>query len=170
MPRGIELLTLDSVTQARSTIRKADVRVCKVDQKLGLVFGYAIVCKTRDPKTGALVDYYDDGSLDEEDSKVYSDHIPEDEMLLASSEFMKSARVATEMHARDDVDEPLPSGTVVHSFPLTSDIAKSLGIVPEMTGWLVAMKPEPAMLAKFASGELTQFSIGGDAYRQKATS
>lgn len=155
------------VAQQRATIRKADVRVCKVDTKLGLVFGYAIICKTRDPKSGAYVDYYDDGSVDDEDEKVYSDHISEAEMLAATSAFMKSARVATEMHAHDANDEPIQAGTVVHSFPLTSDIAKQLGIVPEMTGWLVAMQPEPAQLKKWVSGELTQFSIGGGAYRQK---
>jgi hypothetical protein len=156
------------VAQERISIQKARAKVCKVDTKLGLVFGYAIVCKVRDPKTGSFVDYYDDGSWDEDDEKVYSDHISEEEMLKATSEFMKSARIATEMHAHDENDQPIQAGTVVHSFPLTTDIAKSLGIKAEQTGWLVAMQPEPQQLAKWASGELTQFSIGGGAYRQKA--
>lgn len=155
------------MAQKRATIQKADVRVCKVDAKLGLVFGYAIICKTRDQKTGAYVDYYDDGSVDDEDSKIYSDHISETEMLAATSEFMKSARVSTEMHDRDANDEPVVDGTVVHSFPLTTDIAKQLGITAELTGWLVAMQPSPTQLKKWISGELTQFSIGGGAYRHK---
>ena len=157
------------MTQPRVVIQKARARVCKVDAKLGLVFGYAIICKVRDPKSGNFVDYYDDGSVDEEDDKVYSDHISEEEMLAATSEFMKSARVATEMHGRDENDQPVQAGTVVHSFPLTTDIAKQLGIKAEMTGWLVAMQPEPAQLKKWVAGELTQFSIGGGAYRHKET-
>ena len=52
-------------------------------------------------------------------------------------------------------------GTVVFAFPLTSDIAKSLGISTGQTGLIVGMKPEPALLAKYMSGEYSGFSIGG---------
>lgn len=135
-------------------VRKIEVQVCKVDQKLGLVFGYAIVCKVDGN------DYYDSGSLDE-DGQVYRDHIPEQDMLEAVTDFMRDARVAKVQH------EGGQRGLVVHSFPLTTDIAKALDISPRMTGWLVAMQPDPDMLAKFASGELTGFSIGGTGRRQK---
>jgi hypothetical protein len=135
-------------------IRKIEVSVCKVDKRLGLVFGYAIVCKVDGE------DYYDLGSYDEATEQVVSDHISEDEMLVAVTDFMKSARVAKEMHTGDQ------RGGVVHSFPLTTDIAKALGIVAKTTGWLVAMQPDPDMLAKFESGELTGFSIGGAGQRE----
>ncbi len=137
-------------------IRKVEVSVCKVDTKLGLVFGFALICKVDGE------DYYDQGSADDK-GDVFADHISESEMLVAVTDFMKSARVAREMH------DGGPRGGVVHSFPLTSEIAASLGITTKMTGWLVAMQPDAEMLAKFESGELTGFSIGGRARREKET-
>ena len=143
-------------------------KICKVDVKQGLVFGFAIVCKVRD-ESGAMVDYYDEGSVDEADGKVYSDHISEEEMLVAASDFMKSARVHTADHAREaDEETPVSSGTVLHSLPLTTDLLKSLGMTSPFTGWLVAVAPDAPTLAKWASGELQQFSIGGGGRRQKA--
>jgi len=143
-------------------------KLCKVDVKQGLVFGFAIVCKIRDEKTGAMVDYYDEGSVDP-DGLIYSDHISEEEMLAAATDFMKSAeRPHTADHAREADDEtPVSSGGVVHSLPLTSDLLKSLGMTSPFTGWLVAVKPDAPTLAKWASGELQQFSIGGGGARQK---
>lgn len=116
-------------------------KVSGVDKGLGLVFGWGIVCKD---ETGA--DYTD----------VQGNHIPEAAMVHATTDFMKSERMAGEMHSRMD------AGTVVHSFPLTAEIAKAMGIETKKTGWMIAMAPDPAMLAKFASGELTGFSIGGE--------
>lgn len=135
-------------------IRKIEVAVCKVEKRLGLVFGYAIICKVDGE------DYYDLGSYDEATGQVVSDHISEDEMIAAVTDFMKSARVAKEMHAGDQ------RGGVLHSLPLTTDIAKALGLEAKMTGWIVAMQPDADMLAKFESGELTGFSIGGAGSRE----
>jgi hypothetical protein len=56
--------------------------VLKVDDSLGLVLGWAIICK----KDGA--DYYD----------LQDDHIPEASMLSAAVDFMQNSRVAKEMH------------------------------------------------------------------------
>lgn len=150
-------------------LAKVQVQVVKTDSKLGLVFGYAIVCKTRNAD-GELEDYYDTGSYDDTDDTVYSDHITEEAMLAGVTEFMKSQRIATDEHERDgdgDDAKPVASGVVVHSFPLTADIATALGITVEKTGWLVAMQPEAAMLKRFVDGDLRQFSIGGKAVRQK---
>lgn len=113
--------------------------VVKVDESLGLVFGFAIVSK----KDGA--DYYD----------LQDDHIPEDAMLKASLDFMENSRVAKEMHSGEQ------AGNVVFAFPLTTDIAAAVDIVTKQTGLLIAMRPAPGMLAKFKSGEFTGFSIGG---------
>ena len=119
--------------------------IAKVDEQLGLVLGYAIVC--------------------EEDGESYfdlqGDHIPEDAMLKAWLDFAANSRIAREMHSGEQ------AGSVVGSFPLTSDIAKSLGISPRKTGLLIAMRPGPDMLAKFRSGELTGFSIGGARIRDE---
>lgn len=149
----------------QSNLRKVEVTVLKTDAKLGLVFGFAIVCKVKNTD-GAFEDYYDSGSYDEDLDAVYSDHIPEQVMLESVTEFMKSQRVATEDHERDDNDQPVQKGVVVHSFPLTEDIAKSLGIETDKTGWLVAMQPTAEVFKRFESGELNQFSIGGGAIRK----
>ena len=116
------------------------VPVLKVDESLGLVFGWAIVCK----QDGA--DYFD----------LQDDHIPEASMLKASADFMASARVARQMHAGE------AAGTVVFAFPMTSDIAKAFGVETKTTGLMIALKPDDkAMLDKFRDGTYTGFSIGG---------
>lgn len=118
----------------------------KVDEELGLVFGFAIVCnKDGEP-------YYD----------LHNDHIPEDSMLTAATDFMLKSRVAGEMHERDENRNPITKGTVVFCFPLTTEVAKSLNIKTQMTGLLIAMKPDDkAIVEKFKTGEYTGFSIGG---------
>lgn len=113
--------------------------IAKVDAKLGLVFGYAIVCKINGK------DYYD----------LQGDHIPEEAMLDASIEYMAGSRVAKEMHEGAD------AGQVVFAFPLTADLAKALNIAAPQTGLLVGMKPTPEVFTKFVSGEYRGFSIGG---------
>lgn len=144
-----------------TNVRKIEVSVCKTDTKLGLVFGYALICAQKNA-AGEFEPYFDTGSYDD-DGTLIRDHVSEDEMLQAVTSFMEEARVAKEQH------DGGPRGTVVHSFPLTSEIAKALNIDAQMTGWLVAMKPDPEMLAKFADGSLTGFSIGGQARREKVT-
>jgi cation transport regulator ChaB len=124
-----------------------DLHVVKVDPSLGLVFGWAIVCKRKGE------DYYD-LNVDRDGTRV-PEHITEQAMLESSSDFMQHYRVAKDMHTGDQ------QGTVVFAFPLTTDIAKAMGIQTDTTGLLVAMKPNPELLGKFASGELKGFSIGG---------
>lgn len=116
-----------------------NVEICKVDEDLGLVFGMAIICK----EFGK--DYFD----------VQGDHIPEDSMLEAATNFMLHSRVVKHMHSGEQ------AGTVVFAFPLTQEIAQSMDIVAKKTGLLIAIKPEEEMLTKFRTGELTGFSIGG---------
>lgn len=113
--------------------------VAKVDESLGLVMGFGIICK-QDGEP-----YFD----------LQNDHIPEDSMLKAALDFMENSQVAKEMHKGD------PCGSVVFAFPLTDEIAKAFGIQTKTTGLMIAMKPEPAMLKRFRDGELTGFSIGG---------
>jgi len=114
-------------------------QIVKVDSELGLVFGFAIVSNVDGEP------YFD----------VQGDHIPEDAMLKAATEFMENSRVAKEMHAGDQ------KGSVVFAFPLTTDIAKSLDITSKQTGLLIAMRPSEEVLAKFKDGVYTGFSIGG---------
>ena len=116
--------------------------VAKVAEEHGLVFGWAIVCTEKGE------DHYD----------LHKDHIPEDVMLASTTEFMEDVRVAKEMHFGDE------KGIILHSMPLTKEIAKAFGIETEKTGWMIAAKPTPEVLSKFASGEYTGFSIGGEAH------
>lgn len=119
------------------SIRKATV--AKVDESLGLVFGWGMVC------TEKGVDHYD----------TQGDHIPDEVMVASTSDFMQKSRAAHDMHLG------IPHGEIVHSFPLTADIAEKMGIVCEKTGWMVAMKPSTAVLAKYLDGTYTGFSVGG---------
>ena len=117
--------------------------VFKVDEGLGLVFGWAIVCKE------AGTDYFD----------VQGDHIPEDAMLKAAADFMADHRVAKEMHAGDQV------GKYVFAWPMTAEIAKAMGIQTEKTGLMVAAKFSPGVLAKFNSeggSQVTEVKDGKD--------
>jgi hypothetical protein len=124
--------------QAKPTAKYAEV--LKVDESLGLVLGWAIVCK-RD-----ACDYFD----------LQDDHIPESSMLASAVDFMQNSRVAKEMHGGDAV------GSVVFAFPLTTDIAKAFGIETKTTGLMIAIKPDSDdMLIKFRDGTFTGFSIGG---------
>ena len=79
--------------------------VLKVDESLGLVMGYAIVC------TDAGEPYFD----------KQGDHVPEDAMLKASCDFMQHSRVARDMHSGAD------QGTVVFAWPITTEVAKAFG-------------------------------------------
>ena len=115
--------------------------VTKVNSDLGLVFGYAIVSKIDGDE------YYD----------LQGDHIPETVMLEAAHEFMKGDRTALEMHDGE------PVGKIVFAYPMTEDIAKSLGITVQKTGLIIGMEPNNEVLSKFDSGEYTGFSIGGSA-------
>ncbi len=114
--------------------------VVKVDDTLGLVMGYAIVCcEDGEP-------YFD----------LQGDHVPEDSMMKAALDFMEHSQVAKEMHSGDR------AGTVVFAWPMTDDVAKAFGILTRKTGLMIAIKPgDNDMLEKFQLGELTGFSIGG---------
>lgn len=124
--------------------RFVKAEVAKVDEALGLVFGWAIVCTEKG----------------EDHIDLQHDHIPEGVMVEAATDFMENARVAKEMHSGEQV------GVIVHSFPLTDDIAKAMGIQTEKTGWMVAMKPNPDVLQKFKDRNYTGFSIGGECERE----
>lgn len=123
-----------------SNALRLTVPIEKLDDELGIVFGWAIVSK----RDGA--DYYD----------LQGHHIPESVMAKAVTEFMKNERVAKEMHDGGE------RGKVVHSAVLTTDIAKSGGITVTQTGWFVGVAPDAELLAKFKSGEVKEFSIGGE--------
>ena len=126
----------------------ASSEIMKVDTGLGLVFGFAIVCK----KDGE--DYYD-LNIDKGSGRRVPEHITEEAMLKGAADFAETARPGNEMHDGED------TGTYVFLFPLTTEIAKALDITTTRTGLLVAYKPTPEVLKKFADGTYTGFSMEG---------
>lgn len=115
-------------------------KVLKVDESLGLVMGYAIVCAE------AGEPYFD----------LQGDHIPEDSMMKAALDFMENSQLASEMHTGEN------AGSVVFAFPLTTEVAKAFDLDTPRTGLMIAIRPNDSMMAKFKSGELSGFSIGGE--------
>lgn len=137
----------------RSNAMKAET-VLKVDESLGLVFGWAIVCK----EDG--VDHFD----------TQGDHIPEEVMLKAAADFMgEIERVGADMHVWDQDGKPIKTGAVVFAWPMTEDIAKAMGFSGRNTGLMIAYKPDsPELLKRFRDGVYTGFSIGGSATKVSA--
>lgn len=112
----------------------------KYNKKLGLIFGWAIISKM-------------DG---EEYFDLQGDHIPEDAMLEAATEFMLKRRTMKLMHQGE------AKGEVVFAWPLTEETAKAMGIETNTTGLMIAVKPTSKKLIEAAeNGELQGFSIGG---------
>lgn len=115
-------------------------QVIKVSDELGVVFGWAIICKIDG------VPYFD----------VQGDHIPEASMLEAAVDFMVSSRVLGDMHQKAE------GGNVVFAFPMTAEIAAAYGISTKQSGLMIGVKPaNPETLEKFRDGTYTGFSIGG---------
>lgn len=119
-------------------------RVAKVDESLGLVMGWGLICTENGQP------YYD----------AHNDHLPEAEMLKAATKFMRTKRAAKIMHEGADV------GQVVFAFPVLGDVFKAMDLPgPTRTGLIIAWAPDDrALLNKFLSQEWTGFSFGGDAY------
>ena len=132
-----------------TNIEKKDgaLRKAHIDQELGLVFGFAVVCKHNGQP-------YFDRQLGD-DGKPFPDHIPEGSMLEASLDFAKNSRAAGDMH--ESIQE---GGSVPFMIPLTSDLRKFI-IENDTTGLLIGMAPNAEVLAKFKSGDYSGFSIGG---------
>lgn len=133
--------------------------IAKAHRGLGIVFGWAIACNV--------------------DGKPYLDlqkhHIPEKSMLEEAAVFMEGDRVGGEQHRKeiqpDGSEEIIKRGKVVFAFPLTTEIAKAMGVQTRVTGLMVGWKPNEdcreEILAKVESGKYTGFSIGGKVYKTR---
>jgi hypothetical protein len=126
----------------------------KVDAELGVVFGYAIVCREKNDK-GDWVDHYD----------TQGHHIPESEMLKASIDFAQQQTIAKaaskDMHEGDSIQE------VVQMIAVTEELAKALDWDIKKTGLVIALKPTPEILELYKADPAsapdfrTGFSMGG---------
>lgn len=130
----------DTIVEKEQMSKQLSTRVIKVDDTLGLVFGWAIICKENGE------DYFDQ----------QDDHIPEHAMLNAVTEYADGNRTHKIMHDGE------PVGKVLFLMPLTTEIAKAFELQTKRTGLIIAAKPDnEECLAKFRSREYTGFSIGG---------
>lgn len=120
--------------------------VLKVDEGLGLIFGWAIISTINGEE------YFD----------KQNDHIPDDAMLDAAADFMLNSRQGGDMHLTDDEGNKVVGGTIVFAWPLTAEIAKAFDLTTDVTGLMIAYKPsDDVILEKFKDGTYTGFSIGG---------
>lgn len=93
---------------------------------------------------------------------LHGDIIPTELLEKAATDFMLKYRHALSMHAGGRI------GTVVHSLPVTPEIAKALGIETARSGWIIGMKVDSAEVwAKVKSGDYRGFSIGGFATKRE---
>jgi hypothetical protein len=133
---------LDSLRKGE-TIEKSslDGEIFRVDNEQRIVWGWASVTKVGG-------DYVVDR---------HGHVITSDTMTKAATAFMeKSLRAAKTEHYGD------PVGAVVHSLPMTQEIAKALGITCEREGWIIGMKIyDDGVWQMVKTGEFPAFSIGG---------
>jgi hypothetical protein len=89
------------------------------------------------------------------------DIIEASELENAVNKFMETERDALVLHDGE------PIGRVLHSLPLTGDLAKRLGFDCDREGWIIGMKITDNEIWKLADdGVLPAFSIGGRAKRE----
>lgn len=118
--------------------------VAKVDETLGLVFGWAFASSLDGGKTP-----YADLQGDEID----------DDFVKVAMDFMLGGAATDVMHDGEQ------DGRIAFALPITKEIGAALGIKSDTVGLAVAIKPSPDVFAKFKSGELKGFSIAGTGER-----
>ena len=119
--------------------------ILKSDEDQRVVYGWAYVCTVK-------------GEISLDHSEEF---IRPDEIVKAATNFMLDVRVAKAMHTGDQV------GEVVHSLPITKEIASALGIESDREGWVLAMKiHDDKVWEQVKTGKLSAFSIGGRALKE----
>ena len=121
-------------------------KILKRDDEERVVYGWAYVSTV-------------DGKL----SKDRSGEVVRPETIVKSAtRFMLDVRASKFMHMGD------PVGVVVHSLPVTDEIAKALGIQTDRQGWIVGIKVfQDEVWEMVKSGALSAFSIGGRAKKER---
>lgn len=116
--------------------------IIKVDEEQRIIYGWASVATV---KGEPLVD-------------LQGHIIPIEVLHKAVNTFMEGARVGKLMHQGKQV------GQIIHSFPVTDEIMKSLGIQSDKQGWIVGYKVyDDDTWEEVKAGKWAAFSIGGRA-------
>lgn len=140
-----EAVSPDSMEQALRVVVQELVNsmvLYKVDEEQRIIYGWASVSTVN----GELL-------VDRQ-----GDIIPTEVLHKAVNEFMEGARVGKLMHVGKQV------GHIVHSFPVSYEIAKALGIQTNKEGWIVGYKVyDDNIWEEVKSGKWAAFSIGGEA-------
>lgn len=119
--------------------------VLKLDKERRIAWGWASVSTMK----GELV------------TDLQGDSITPAEMEKMADRFMASARQAKAMHEGDKI------GEVLHSLPLTNELAKAFGMTTDREGWIIGMKIyDDEVFRGFREGRYKGFSIGGKAKRK----
>lgn len=137
------------VATGKGIEKRGTIRIVKVDEEQRMAYGWAYVST-------------EDGKL-LQDSQ--GDSIEPVELEKAATDFMIDVRVGMAMHPRDaggNIDPADQVALVVHSFPMTGDVMKAVGIESKREGWVVGVKVlDDDVWAQVKSGDLAAFSIGG---------
>lgn len=132
------------------------LKITKIDEEQRMAYGWASVISIKGRPF--------------EDSQ--GDIIDAETLTKAITDFMMDVRRSMAMHERNadgGIEDSMVKGIVVHSFPITADIAKSLGISSDNEGWIVGVKVnDDALWTLVKSGAMAAFSIGGRGYRENA--
>lgn len=121
-------------------------QVIKVDEEQKIIYGWASVTTV-------------DG---EHIVDRQGDVIKTDTLHKAVNEFMEGFRVGKLMHEGEQV------GQILHSFPVSKDIAEALGIETNMEGWIVGYKVyDDNLWEEVKLGKYAAFSIGGSAMKEE---
>ena len=152
---GLLERAISAILEAVTDMEKADMTedvtktadILKVDTERRIVWGWASVCTMK----GETV------------TDLQGDRIAPAQMEKMADRFMRSARAAKAMHDGDDV------GEVIHSFPMTKELADAFGIQSEREGWITGtyVKSDEEW-AKVRNGTYKGLSIGGRARRKEA--
>lgn len=128
----------------RYELSKTSDTVIKLDSERRIAWGWASVATVN----GELV------------RDLQGDSIAPDEMSKMADAFMLNVRTAKAMHEGAQV------GEVIHSLPLTQELAKALNLSTDREGWIIGMKiHDEDTWNGFKSGKYKGFSIGGKARR-----
>ena len=81
-------------------------------------------------------------------------------LFAAIDDYARYSRIILYEHSGSAV------GNARHTFPLTADIAASLGITSDRTGFLIGAAVNKAMETLYDEGKINGFSIGGYLMRE----
>jgi hypothetical protein len=139
--------TVSDMTKEDTVQKSYDFEVLKRDEEQRVVWGWAYVSTV-------------DGELQVD---TQGDSVEPDEMVLMANEFMKGARHAKAMHTGE------ARGEIIHSFPMTKNLAQQFGIETNKEGWIIGMHlSDDEAWEATKSDDFTGFSIGGRATSREA--